>query len=136
MKMLVLLLLLQLWMKPCSCVVPILRPPTNLTVVSVNFNHTLHWIPGPHTPPGTRYNVTCSWSNRRRPRRLGVTTDTSLRVSELTKGRLFETFVFYVASTSGNRASTPANTSFDVIQSVLRPVLVSVEGCGDCLLVN
>lgn len=34
-----------------------LPAPVNLSIRSVNFNHTLRWDPGAGTPPGTRYRV-------------------------------------------------------------------------------
>ncbi|KAL7834473.1 hypothetical protein SRHO_G00287200 [Serrasalmus rhombeus] len=34
-----------------------LLPPLNLSVVSLDFHTSIHWLPGPENPTGTRYSV-------------------------------------------------------------------------------
>ncbi|KAG5282861.1 hypothetical protein AALO_G00035470 [Alosa alosa] len=87
------LLLLAVWMVSCSCAV---MPPTNLTVESQNFNHTLHWIPAAGTPPGTEYCIYLSDDDNQSDTLLSVTRATSLPVSVFMKEDIYKMYTLSV----------------------------------------
>ncbi|XP_031436376.2 cytokine receptor family member b1 isoform X3 [Clupea harengus] len=124
-------LLWAVWMVPWSYA---LLPPTNLTVKSQNFNHTLHWVPADGTPPGTEYHI---YLQKHSKTPLSVTTATSLPVSAIMRKDIHTTYVLSVEARQRHVTSRRANTSFEPFSmTVLGPPVVRVEGCGDCLLVN
>ncbi|XP_062386353.1 interferon alpha/beta receptor 2-like [Sardina pilchardus] len=125
-------LLLAVWIMSCSSA---LMPPTNLTVQSQNFNHTLHWLPAADTPPGTEYCIYLGSDSNQSDTLLNITKATSLSVSVFMKD-IFETYTLSVWARTNNHSSLPATTTFEPFTTVLGPPLVRVEGCGDCLLVN
>ncbi|XP_076119078.1 uncharacterized protein LOC143100035 isoform X2 [Alosa pseudoharengus] len=134
------LLLLAVWMVSCSCAV---MPPTNLTVESQNFNHTLHWIPAAGTPPGTEYCIYLSDDDNQSDTLLSVTRATSLPVSVFMKEDIYKMYTLSVRAKIYNHTgcvpgytTNPAQTTFEPYTTVLGPPVVHVEGCGDCLLVN
>ncbi|XP_062391231.1 interferon alpha/beta receptor 2-like [Sardina pilchardus] len=123
-------LLLAVWIMSCSSA---LMPPTNLTVQSQNFNHTLHWLPAADTPPGTEYCIYLGYGDSNQSDTLlSITKATSLSVSVFMKD-IFEEYTLSVWARTNNHSSLPATTTFEPINTVLGPPLVRVEGCGDCL---
>uniref|UniRef100_A0A0E9TZD5 Fibronectin type-III domain-containing protein n=1 Tax=Anguilla anguilla TaxID=7936 RepID=A0A0E9TZD5_ANGAN len=50
--------LIAIFFLQCCCqVLAALPTPVNITVESVNFEHSLRWDPGLERPPGTTYRV-------------------------------------------------------------------------------
>ncbi|KAG9329701.1 hypothetical protein JZ751_020276 [Albula glossodonta] len=150
---LTLLPLLYLCLGVC-CALP---APINVSIVSFNLEHRLLWCPAPSTPPHTLYRVHClhlrthcvtffSPSSASPPHHSEVTWKPILWCSKVDMGTLScdltdsfrESSSFYMARVqafgldheSNWTLSSPFNPMLD---TVLGPPGVMVEGCGSCL---
>ncbi|XP_068581277.1 interferon alpha/beta receptor 2-like isoform X2 [Cebidichthys violaceus] len=125
-----LVLYLTLLLYPVLSFIP---APVNLKVISNNFQHVLHWDPGPGTPAGTQYRVIWRLSGRVKER-LSNSMTTSLN---LTLPPLKEAFLTVQASynqTLSERSSKISFTPFS--QTTIGPPKVTLAGCGYCIHLN
>ncbi|XP_029314458.1 cytokine receptor family member b1 [Cottoperca gobio] len=109
-----------------------LPAPVNLSISSVNFNHVLSWVPGPGTPPGTRYKI-----NRRvnRKAKLMLNSNTTSIKLKLRNDYKYELTV--QASYKKTLSPESEKKTFEPLRDTeIGPPKVSLAGCGNCIQIN
>ncbi|GLD51551.1 uncharacterized protein AKAME5_000458600, partial [Lates japonicus] len=109
-----------------------LHAPVNVSVISVNFHHVLHWDPGPGTPPGIQYMVFRRMEGKKRKTLNTTTTSLKLKLEKHSTYRL-------TVQASYNQTLSPE--SHEVIftpyeDTKIGPPIVSLAGCGNCIQIN
>ncbi|KAG5852383.1 interferon alpha/beta receptor 2-like [Anguilla anguilla] len=128
------LLLLLLPVVQCT-----LLAPLNVTIVSFNLEHILHWLPAPGTPGTAHFRVhflhlsEVSW----KPVPWCLKVDTETLSCDVTDSFVDSTS-FYLARVqafgSARRSNWTLSAHFNpILDTVLGPPQVSVSGCGSCL---
>ncbi|KAJ8352560.1 hypothetical protein SKAU_G00240360 [Synaphobranchus kaupii] len=116
-----------------------LLAPLNVSIVSFNLEHILHWLPAPGTPVTTQFRVHClhlsevSW----KPVPWCLKVDTETLSCDMTESFL-DSSSFYIARvqafSSPQRSNWTLSAPFNpILDTVLGPPQVSVSGCGSCL---
>ncbi|CAB1346581.1 unnamed protein product [Coregonus sp. 'balchen'] len=120
-------------MLQCSYALYTLPAPVNVSIESLNFHHVLRWSPGPGTPPGTMYKITC----RRNHKKLLLRPQPNMTSHRLDLKFHKEEYKFYVCA-SRNRSESPlVETTFTpYLQTVIGSPTLSLDGCGNCLEIN
>ncbi|KAF7709862.1 interferon alpha/beta receptor 2-like [Silurus meridionalis] len=115
--------------------------PQNVSIVSFNLKHKLTWIPGPGTEAFTKFRVQSL--NQRRKLWVSVKSCSDLQLGETCD--LTESFTerlgFYqarVQAFSQDKESNWTTSKFftPLLDTTLGPPLVSVTGCGNCLILR
>ncbi|KAJ8282237.1 hypothetical protein COCON_G00047560 [Conger conger] len=131
------LVLLCLFLSPAvQCT---LLAPLNVTIVSFNLEHILHWLPAPGTPVTTHFRVhflhlsEVSW----KPVPWCLKVDMQTLSCDVTDS-FSQPSSFYMARVqafgSAQRSNWTLSTSFiPIMDTVLGPPQVLVTGCGNCL---
>ncbi|KAG7463676.1 hypothetical protein MATL_G00179110 [Megalops atlanticus] len=132
-----LVLLILLLLSPGAlCVLP---APFNVTIVSFNLEHSLHWLAAPKTPPAARFRVhylhlsDVSWT----PVPWCSEVEGKESSCDLTDS-FSDSSSFYVVRVQAFRFSQSSNwthsaTFNPILDTILGPPQVSVSGCGNCL---
>ncbi|KAJ8246720.1 hypothetical protein GJAV_G00254640 [Gymnothorax javanicus] len=113
--------------------------PLNVTIVSFNLEHVLHWLPAPGTPLKTRFRVhvlhlsEVSWT----PVPWCLKVDAESPLCDVTESFL-DSSSFYMARVqafgSAQRSNWSLSAAFNpILDTVLGPPQVLVFGCGNCL---
>ncbi|KAI5628531.1 interleukin-10 receptor subunit beta precursor [Silurus asotus] len=115
--------------------------PQNVSIVSFNLEHKLTWIPGPGTEAFTKFRVQSL--NQRKKLWASVKSCSDLELGETCD--LTESFTeglgFYqarVQAFSQDKESNWTTSKFftPLLDTTLGPPLVSVTGCGNCLILR
>ncbi|XP_060785118.1 interferon alpha/beta receptor 2-like isoform X3 [Neoarius graeffei] len=118
-----------------------LPSPQNVTIVSFNLEHKLTWTPGPGTAASTYFRVqSCS---QKRKLWISVKNCSNLQIGEscdLTKS-FKEMFGLYQARMQAFNQDQESNWTTSefftpLLDTTLGPPLVSLTGCGNCLLLK
>uniref|UniRef100_A0A673Z162 Uncharacterized LOC115161376 n=1 Tax=Salmo trutta TaxID=8032 RepID=A0A673Z162_SALTR len=110
-----------------------LPAPVNVTIDSLNFHHVLRWIPGPGTPPGTMYNILYSENNMA----LEIQHQTNMTNQKLDLKYPKEEYRLCVQASHNLFESPLAGITFTPFtQTVIGPPTLSLDGCGNCLVIN
>ncbi|XP_061548249.1 cytokine receptor family member b1 isoform X2 [Phycodurus eques] len=108
--------------------------PSNLSVVSVNFHHILHWDPGPATPPGVQYKVFSRLSGKREKETQSVyTTATSLQM-KLDKYKYYLTVQAFYNGTSSPESEDISFTPLE--QTIIGPPKVILTEYNNSIQIN
>ncbi|XP_017326116.1 interferon alpha/beta receptor 2 [Ictalurus punctatus] len=118
-----------------------LTSPQNVSIVSFNLEHKLTWTPGPGTAAVTHFRVQSY--NQKRKLWISVKSCSDLQIGEscdLTT-TFNETFGHYqarVQAFSQDQESNWTTSKFftPLVDTTLGPPLVSLTGCGNCLLLK
>uniref|UniRef100_A0A4W5Q5W0 Fibronectin type-III domain-containing protein n=1 Tax=Hucho hucho TaxID=62062 RepID=A0A4W5Q5W0_9TELE len=111
-----------------------LPAPVNVTIDSLNFHHVLRWIPGPGTPPGTMYKILRRENNNKA---LQLRHQTNMTNQKLDLKYPKETYRFCVQASHDLLESPLAGITFiPFTQTVIGPPTLSLDGCGNCLVIN
>uniref|UniRef100_A0A3Q3X319 Interferon/interleukin receptor domain-containing protein n=1 Tax=Mola mola TaxID=94237 RepID=A0A3Q3X319_MOLML len=113
-----------------------LPAPCNVSISSFNMEHMLSFLPGPETPPSSRFTVEqSSWKSVAGCLRL-----TAGQTCNLTRAFRdpFDQYQARVRAFAPNRTSgwTLSRRFQPLTDTVLGPPDVSVSGCGNCLLLQ
>nr|AHN52530.1 CRFB1b [Salmo salar] len=121
-------LMLQCFYALCT-----LPAPVNVTIDSLNFHHVLRWIPGPGTPPGTMYNILYRENNTT----LEIQHQTNMTNQKLDLKYPKEVYRLCVQASHDLFESPLAGITFTPFtQTVIGPPTLSLDGCGNCLVIN
>uniref|UniRef100_A0A3P8U7L4 Fibronectin type-III domain-containing protein n=1 Tax=Amphiprion percula TaxID=161767 RepID=A0A3P8U7L4_AMPPE len=126
-------LLLVLHILLLDSAVTFLPAPVNISVISHNFNHVLHWDPGSGTPPGTQYIISKRIRSGKQERQ-----HNSTRTSFNLKLHNRRTY-FLMVQASYNQTLSPWSyrvTFTPFKDTIIDPPEVSLAGCGNCIQVN
>ncbi|XP_035266265.1 interferon lambda receptor 1-like [Anguilla anguilla] len=129
--------LIAIFFLQCCCqVLAALPAPVNITVESVNFEHSLRWDPGPGTPPGTTYRVRYSRDSKQM-QTLHVPDSSAAVVKQTLQNctqDVLELCTIEVRAVHRNRKSEWRKKEFTPFtDTLLGPPEVTVSVCGDCL---
>ncbi|XP_036401490.1 cytokine receptor family member b2 [Megalops cyprinoides] len=123
----------------CPAALCMLPAPLNITIVSFNLEHSLHWLAAPKTPPDARFRVQylhlsdVSWTPV--PWCLEVEgKESSCDLTDL----FSDSSSFYVVRVQAFTFSKSSNwthsaTFNPILDTILGPPQVTVSGCGNCL---
>ncbi|XP_029501421.2 interferon lambda receptor 1-like [Oncorhynchus nerka] len=121
-------LMLQCFYALCT-----LPAPVNVTIDSLNFHHVLRWIPGPGTPPGTMYKILHREDNMT----LQLQHQTNMTNQKLDLKYPKEEYRLCVrASHELFESPLTVITFTPYTQTVIGPPTLSLDGCGNCLVIN
>uniref|UniRef100_A0A673XWC3 Fibronectin type-III domain-containing protein n=1 Tax=Salmo trutta TaxID=8032 RepID=A0A673XWC3_SALTR len=116
-----------------------LPAPTNVSIVSFNLEHTLTWLPGPGTPDNTHFTVQSlrknSWQLVKGCARLK--TSQSCDLTNTFKDSFYHYKARVQAITTTQKSNWSLSMPFNPLtDTLLGPPVVSVSGCGNCLLLQ
>ncbi|XP_038863267.1 uncharacterized protein LOC120058558 isoform X1 [Salvelinus namaycush] len=121
-------LMLQCFYALCT-----LPAPVNVTIDSLNFHHVLRWIPGPGTPPRTMYKI----FRRENNMTLQLLHQTNMTNQKLDLKHHKEEHRLCVQASHDLLESPLAGITFTPFtQTVIGPPTLSLDGCGNCLVIN
>ncbi|XP_076011291.1 interferon alpha/beta receptor 2-like [Genypterus blacodes] len=132
------LLLLQSHIAVCVS----LPAPVNVSVTSINMEHTLSFLPGPGTPADSRFTVQVVRLSRRNnwkpvPGCLELTAGQTCNLTSAFKDALDRYRARVQAFTSTQASNWTVSRQFQpLMDTVLGPPDVLVSGCGNCLLLR
>nr|XP_046220061.1 LOW QUALITY PROTEIN: uncharacterized protein LOC124044475 [Oncorhynchus gorbuscha] len=110
-----------------------LPAPVNVTIDSLNFHHVLRWIPGPGTPPGTMYKIL----HRENNMALQLQHQTNMTNQMLDLKYPKEEYRLCVQASHELLESPVTVITFTPFtQTVIGPPTLSLDGCGNCLVIN
>ncbi|XP_034160633.2 interferon alpha/beta receptor 2 isoform X2 [Pangasianodon hypophthalmus] len=118
-----------------------LPSPQNVTIVSFNLEHKLTWTPGPGTAAFTHFRVQSY--NQKRKLWISVKSCSDVQIGEscdLTKSfkEMFGVYQARVQAFNQVQESNWTTSKFftPLLDTTLGPPLVSLTGCGNCLLLK
>uniref|UniRef100_A0A8C8I707 Fibronectin type-III domain-containing protein n=1 Tax=Oncorhynchus tshawytscha TaxID=74940 RepID=A0A8C8I707_ONCTS len=110
-----------------------LPAPVNVTIDSLNFHHVLRWTPGPGTPPGTMYKIL----HRENNMTLQLQHQTNMTNQKLDLKYPKEEYRLCVQASHELLESPLTVITFTpYTQTVIGPPTLSLDGCGNCLVIN
>ncbi|XP_028292104.1 interferon alpha/beta receptor 2-like [Gouania willdenowi] len=111
----------------------LLPAPVNISVNSINFDHSLLWDPGPGTPPGTQYKI-FKWIRGYKHTELLNSTTTSLKL----KLGIRKTYGFTIQALYNLTTSPSSKEVFftPFSDTKIDPLELSLAGCGNCLKIK
>ncbi|KAM9447820.1 uncharacterized protein ACWYII_013192 isoform 1-T5 [Salvelinus alpinus] len=120
-------LMLQCFYALCT-----LPAPVNVTIDSLNFHHVLRWIPGPGTPPGPMYKI----FRRENNVTLQLQHQTNMTNQKLDLYPKEEHRLCVQASHDLLESPLAGITFTPFTETVIGPPILSLDGCGNCLVIN